>query len=196
MKKHLISSFILCFILIASCKSKSSEATSGIQDAELLSQGKEIAMKAQTSLGKNLMAAIKSGGADYAISFCSERAIELTDSVGLESNAGIRRVSDRNRNPMNIASDSELQYIINAKKALAAGDVIKPRLETKEGTKYGYYPILTNELCIQCHGNPEIDITESTLAELNRLYPQDDATGYGVNELRGIWVIELDNILK
>ncbi|NNF33756.1 MAG: DUF3365 domain-containing protein [Saprospiraceae bacterium] len=196
MKLNLITSIILIIILIASCKSKSPDPSAGIKDVDLIFKGKEIAMNAQAFLGKNLMAAIQSGGTEYAISFCSERAIELTDSVAQVSNAGIRRVSDKNRNPMNKASGSELQYIQDAKKALAASEVINPQLEVIENKTYGYYPILTNDLCIQCHGNKSTDITESTLAELNRLYPEDKATGYGVNELRGIWVVELDKIRK
>lgn len=196
MKIKVISLFLLSLIFIASCKSKSASGPSSLNDAELLSKGKEIAMNAQASLGKNLIEAIQSGGSDYAISFCSERAIELTDSVALKSNAGIKRVSDKNRNPKNAATGSELQYIINARKALLAGDVINPQLKIAGDKKYGYYPILTNDLCIQCHGGPGSDITESTLNELNRLYPEDKAIGYGVNELRGIWVIELDKIDK
>ena len=30
-----------------------------------------------------------------------------------------------------------------------------------------------------------------TLAKINQLYPNDKATGYDVNQLRGIWVVEM-----
>ena len=32
-----------------------------------------------------------------------------------------------------------------------------------------------------------------TLNKIHELYPDDKATGYGPNELRGIWVIEMND---
>jgi hypothetical protein len=55
-----------------------------------------------------------------------------------------------------------------------------------------YYPILTNAMCLQCHGKPEEDIKPSTLSKLHMLYPQDKGVGYEENELRGIWVVEME----
>jgi Protein of unknown function (DUF3365) len=56
----------------------------------------------------------------------------------------------------------------------------------------GYYPILTNAMCLQCHGKPNVDISITTLDKIHALYPDDRATGYVVNELRGLWVVEMD----
>jgi hypothetical protein len=47
-------------------------------------------------------------------------------------------------------------------------------------------------MCLQCHGKPGTDISEATTAKLRQLYPNDKATGYGINELRGIWVVEMN----
>ena len=56
----------------------------------------------------------------------------------------------------------------------------------------GYYPIETNKMCLQCHGLPNTQILPATLTKLKHLYPTDKAIGYGENELRGIWVIEMN----
>jgi hypothetical protein len=47
-------------------------------------------------------------------------------------------------------------------------------------------------MCLQCHDNPETDIVPEVSTKINELYPEDKATGYASNELRGIWVIEMD----
>ena len=52
-----------------------------------------------------------------------------------------------------------------------------------------YYPIVTNGMCLQCHGEPNKEIDEATLAQLNNLYPDDKAKGYAMNQVRGIWSI-------
>ena len=55
----------------------------------------------------------------------------------------------------------------------------------------GYYPIITNELCMQCHGQTGQQISPGTLAKITALYPNDKAVNYKVNQLRGIWVVEM-----
>lgn len=156
-----------------------------------LEKGKQLALGTKKVLGKNLIGAINSGGSEGALEFCSSRAIHLTDSMANELKAKIKRVSDQNRNPANGASVSELAYITESKARLKDGKDPKPQL-LKEGDKYiGYYPILTNQMCLQCHGKPNVDINEATLGKIEKLYPNDKAVGYGLNELRGIWVVEM-----
>jgi hypothetical protein len=53
----------------------------------------------------------------------------------------------------------------------------------------GYYPVLTNGMCLRCHGNPGRDIQAFTAALLRQEYSTDQATGYGVDELRGIFAV-------
>jgi hypothetical protein len=70
---------------------------------------------------------------------------------------------------------------------------MKPQLKNIDGRQTAYYPILTNKMCLQCHGDLEKDITKNTLNKINQLYPKDKATGYKENEIRGIWVVEMQN---
>ena len=46
-------------------------------------------------------------------------------------------------------------------------------------------------MCLQCHGNKENDISTGTLTKINTLYPKDKAIGYGINQVRGLWVVEM-----
>ena len=161
-----------------------------------LKLGQEIAMKTQRLLGQNLLEAINSKGTEHALSFCSTKAIPLTDSMAVSLNTTIKRVSDKNRNPNNKANSSELEYINYSKTALANNQTIKPKLIKAEYKDIAYYPILTNNMCLQCHGEPKEDISLASLSTINLLYPNDKATGYASEELRGIWVIEMDKSIN
>lgn len=161
-------------------------------DESYLEKGRKLAMQTKGTLGKNLLAALNQKGAAGAVDFCSTRAIPLTDSMAIALNASIKRVSDNNRNPDNTASPEELAYIALAKKQLAEKGEITPVMQEKDGRMVGYYPIITNQMCLQCHGEKGKDINAETQALLDRLYPEDKATGYHENELRGIWVVEMD----
>lgn len=161
-------------------------------DTNYLKKGHELALQTKAILGKNLKAALMKGGSEYALEFCNTRAIHLTDSMASELNAKIKRVSDQNRNPDNTANEMELAYINSAKQLIAKGKQVKGQIQEIDGKLIGYYPIMTNEMCIQCHGRKDSDINEATLAQLNALYPNDKATGYTADQLRGIWVVEME----
>lgn len=207
MKKNLVTTILIAAFLI-SCNQSEKVNPSTKSEANSLSEqalseashdetkpielGKRIALKTKNILGQNLMQAIKSKGTEHALSFCSMRAIPLTDSMSVSSNASVKRVSDKNRNPNNKANSSELEYINDSKKVLANGQAIKPKLTSIEDKHIGYYPIVTNSMCLQCHGQPKKDIALASLSAINLLYPQDKAIGYKAGELRGIWVVEMD----
>jgi mono/diheme cytochrome c family protein len=151
--------------------------------------GKAHALAAKAELGKNLMQAINQQGHAGAVSFCHEQAIPLTLQVARERGVSIRRVSDQPRNPDNTAQGDQLAYIDKAKQRLAAQQIPEPQVTSTGQHITAYYPITTNAMCLGCHGQPESDIKPDTLSRLNALYPDDQATGYAANQLRGIWVI-------
>ncbi len=151
--------------------------------------GLEYALVTKEVLGKNLMGAIKNKGTLAALNFCNIQAIPLTDSMSNHYHASIKRVSDKNRNPNNKANEEELKYIAKFKEDVKAQNEIKPVVLEKENETQFYYPILTNSMCLQCHGT---DIKEDVKAQILKLYPQDLAVGYKENEVRGIWSIRFN----
>lgn len=155
---------------------------------EILEAGKEIALATKAVLGKNLLQAINEKGPSGAVSFCNTRAIQITDSMATHLNAAVSRVSDKPRNAGNAATKEEVAIIEGMKTALANGATPKPALVELDAKWIGYYPIETNDLCLKCHGAPD----ESTLAVIEKLYPQDQATGYLANQIRGVWKIEME----
>ena len=154
--------------------------------------GLGYALATKAALGKNLMKAIQEKGTDGAVEFCNLRAIELTDSISVMNNAQIKRVSDKPRNPGNKANKEELGYIATFKEQVAAGIEVDPVVVPGNEEVTVYYPITTNAMCLQCHGKPNEQVKPSTLATLSKLYPEDKAVGYNVNEVRGIWSVVFD----
>ncbi|MEX0845498.1 MAG: DUF3365 domain-containing protein [Balneolaceae bacterium] len=188
---------ILIVISISGCiKSKSSsEETKRVKDlSSYLEKGENLAGATQKVLASNLISAIEKDGAEYALEFCNIEAQPLTDSMAVALNAHIKRVTDQPRNPKNLANETELAYIKSSKVMLSNGEEVKPETHQVGKKVIAYYPIITNQLCMQCHGSSGDQIKNTTLEKIQSLYPEDMATGYEVGELRGIWVVEMEEM--
>lgn len=155
--------------------------------------GKSAAMEVKTVLGKNLFAAIEKEGAAGAVEFCNAEAIKLTDSVSLAINTKVKRVSNKPRNLDNRANAEEEEIMLSMITKISEGGKVLPQILKREDKVIGYYPIITNGMCLQCHGKPGDNIEQVTLDKLTYLYPKDEAIGYSENELRGLFVVEMDN---
>lgn len=157
---------------------------------DYMGRGRHYVMTTKKQLGKNLKGAIKNKGTKGAVTFCNTRALPIVDSMSNVHNATIVRVSDKNRNPNNQATAEETEYIKNYQAQLDAQEELKPILNETDELATFYMPIVTNDMCIQCHG-PKNDLDAEVLEEIKRLYPNDKAFGYGIDQIRGIWRVEI-----
>jgi nitrate reductase cytochrome c-type subunit len=161
-----------------------------LEDYRML--GLQAAMQTKGALGGELMKAMEAGGPENAVAFCNTRALpitrEMSDRLGLD----VSRVSDQPRNPANAANDEELAIIASFKEALARGQQPAPALREHDEMVVGYYPIVTNAMCLNCHGVEGVDISAATQAVIDERYPRDQATGYGEQELRGLFVVKMN----
>ena len=186
------------FILLFGCNNLQENASKVVPEKKIQESpnyqeiGFKYVMTVKGILGKNLMGAIQSKGTEYAIGMCNTRAITIVDSLANSLNVSIKRVSDKPRNPDNETNELELQYINSSKEVLAIGKKIKPQIQELDGKIVCFYPIITNTMCMQCHGEPQTQIEEVTLNTIDKLYPNDLARGYSENQLRGIWVVAMD----
>lgn len=162
------------------------------QRAEYAAQGKEYALATFKVLGGNLKSALQKGGPEHALAFCNVRALPLTDSMSTHLGVYIKRVTDFTRNPANAANAEELTYIQHAKKTLAEGGELKPQITLRDNRVIGYYPITTNSLCLSCHGTVGQTVTVETAEVIKKYYPEDQALGYVANQVRGIWVVDME----
>jgi len=168
------------------------QTASTLQPKSNLETAKQMALSAKAVLGKNLLSAIQNKGTIGALGFCNENAIPLTDAVAEKNNVKIKRVSDLNRNPDNKANADELAYITATKSKLQAKQAVAGSISETPDKVIAYFPITTNPMCLQCHGKISKDIDPDTYTQIKALYPNDLATGYESDQLRGIWVIEMN----
>ena len=155
-------------------------------------RGLKYALSTKAVLGKNLMGTIQKKGTIAALEFCNIKAYPLTDSMALVHHANIKRVTDKPRNQNNLANSIELKQIESFKEHLSKAIEIEPVVSENNDKIHVYYPIITNDMCLQCHGKPNLNVTSETLNKIAQLYPEDKALGYNINEIRGIWSITFD----
>lgn len=192
--------FLAAAALLQSCGEQKAEKVvknvqyvSGQDEVTYIKLGNEIADSVGATLKGNLMMAMKEGGPLNAIRFCNTRAMELTDSYSKTYSTDVKRVSDRNRNPMNAANEKELAVLEDFKATLESGKPLSPKVSIDaDGNKHYYAPIFTGGLCLTCHGNPK-NMQPELVTVIDSLYPTDNAKGYAVDELRGLWSIKFKN---
>lgn len=172
-------------------KEKNTKTSNNVDEQKYLEIGKGIASNAQAVLGKNLMDALAKGEPEYALEFCNSKAIPITDSMAVVLKTTIKRVSVQARNKNNKANKNELSVMLSQKEQIRNGQTPKPAIVEKRDKMVAYFPIVTNAMCMQCHGKANQGIQQKTIDKIKTYYPSDQAMGYEVNELRGIWVVEM-----
>lgn len=183
--------------LIFSCGNEQVETQKEVQTEKNLQVdyahlADSLTQRAQGVIKENLMNALADGGTLNALEFCNYKAIHLTDSMSNELDVKLKRVSDKNRNPLNTANEYEMNFILSQKDKMKNGENPETKLQEIDGKMISYQPIVTNAMCLQCHGTVGETMTQETADKIKSLYPLDLATGYQVNELRGIWVVEME----
>ncbi len=158
-------------------------------------RGKAIVAETFSLLSSNLQSAIQQGGVSNALPFCSLAASPLTSGMAGKHGVTIRRVTHKARNPADKADAIELAILKHFEAALPKATATNPPppLVTNlvANTATFFAPIvLNNELCLKCHGELGKDISTDNVAVIQRLYPQDEATGFKLGDLRGAWRID------
>lgn len=146
---------------------------------------------------RTLQEKVTKEGAAAAVPFCAEFAPsygkEKTGEWAAKARAELgassfrfRRVSVKNRNPLNAPSTQQAEIL----QQWNSGQ-IKPAFYQAEGKFYTMHPIrVTQRLCLSCHGDAAT-LDKKAAAEIARLYPQDKATGYRLGDLRGAFVTQV-----
>ena len=146
------------------------------------------------NLGGNLQKHMQSGGPMEALDFCSNNALVLTEAVDqqLGSDVSVKRISLGYRNPVNAPKGHE-KAILESLQTLQDNGVVLPDAVVEvagEGVYKYYKPLLINKpVCLKCHG--DVSAAEPLGKAIQTRYPDDKATGYKMNDLRGAIVVEI-----
>jgi cytochrome c553 len=170
-------------------------------DAEVYSKfqqaGDKISNVAQGVLLANVGKAMQHGGPKNAVSFCNLNASSIVDSLNHVNNCMISRVSAKNRNPENVLQNNTDRQLWDYFSDQISGTFPKDTLIASKGEIIYYKSIKIGlPACLKCHGVPGQDINNETFTELQKLYPNDLATGYQLNDFRGLWKIRFQKTLN
>ncbi|NBD96436.1 MAG: DUF3365 domain-containing protein [Gammaproteobacteria bacterium] len=147
-----------------------------------------------SQLKQALMSAMQDGGPVAAIDVCRLQAPAIAERVS-SGEMDVGRTSLKVRNPDNAPDAWEERMLADFKRRLADGED-PARIETfvirSDGQRrYGHWmkAIPTQGLCTACHGT---DIQPEVAEAIDTAYPQDEARGFSVGELRGAFSVEID----
>jgi hypothetical protein len=175
------------------CQTESQQKTANsisYDTTAVVNEGQKIARATFQTLSSNLKNAMAKGGVEHALQFCNVEAIPLTDSLSNHHDVSIRRASHRPRNPYNTADSLEAQVIKQYIEKLESGTKLQPVTYADENRITFHAPItITNALCLNCHGKVNEDISKENLDTIQELYPKDQATGFAMGDLRGVWTV-------
>lgn len=152
------------------------------QDTET-ARGAALLAPMKAELKQALMAGMQEGPAN-AISVCKVQAPAIADSLSVEG-IKIGRTSHRLRNPENSAPEW-VNVVLQAYLGEDNGRV--PQVVPLANDREGYVePITIKPMCLACHGE---NLAADVATQINEMYPDDEATGFQVDELRGVYWVE------
>src|SRR5690606_8615986 len=129
-------------------------------------------------------------GAPKAIEACHAMAPALTAAVAREG-AVVGRATRKPRNPANAAGGWQADALAHFEQLVANGTPLAGTSFARildDGRAAYAEPLVIAEVCTTCHGSALADDVKAAIAAK---YPEDQATGYAVGDLRGIAWVEL-----
>jgi hypothetical protein len=160
-------------------------------DAEIIAS-RETVQEFMQTLKKELQAAMQEGGPVNAVSVCNLTAPAIASTYSARNGWDVGRTSLKLRNPANAPDEWERSVLESFEERKRAGE---------DPAKMEYYEAIhedgmselrymkaipTAGLCLACHGEQLDSIVK---ARLETLYPDDQAVGYQVGDIRGAFTI-------
>jgi hypothetical protein len=140
----------------------------------------------QSTLLLRLKTALTEGGPAGAVRVCRDEAQALTSAVAARHRVAIGRTSHRLRNRLN-APRAWAAPIVTAHAGRKASDAQPVVVDLGRGRVGVLRPIGTLDFCLTCHG-PRETVEAAIGSLLASAYPDDQAVGFAVGDLRGwIW---------
>lgn len=181
---------LLCLLVTA--LALSSHSVFADEQQAFQQQSKAAIKEFATSLKSALVSAMKSGGPTEAIQVCNLMAPAIASSLSEKHGLEIARTSIKVRNQDNKADCWEKKVLQQFEDRKQAGEAVKTltfseKVTSDDGQEMRMMKAIpTGEVCLKCHGS---NIAEPVQASLNELYPDDQATGFALGDIRGAFTI-------
>ncbi|CAM8635910.1 Protein of unknown function DUF3365 [Oxalobacteraceae bacterium] len=165
-------------------------------DASLVQSTRGIAGELLGQLGQKLKAAMSTDGPVAAVSVCKESAPAIARQLSIANDAKVTRVGTRVRNqnmgvPNAWQKEALTQFEARLSQGEKAADIefwqVADNGHGKSELRYAK-AIAIQPQCLSCHGSAQ-DIAAPLSEKLRIEYPNDQATGYSVGQLRGAVVV-------
>jgi hypothetical protein len=148
------------------------------------------------AFGKNLQthlrAALTQAGPLAAVEVCQVQAPRIAKESGAQQGADIGRTSLKVRSPANAPDAWEAQVLADFAARQAKGEALDKMeyyaVVAQDNQRQFRYmkAIAVQQPCLLCHGET---LEPSLQAKITTLYPQDQATGYKLGDLRGAFSV-------
>lgn len=175
-------------LLVLSAPAYAAEMGHEATQAKYLDESRNTAMEFRKKLGGVQKGQLESVGAENAIPVCKVIAPAMAAEYSKDGRV-LKRVSLKARNQVQGTPDAwEKEILEGFDQAQREGkpvDTLEASTVSSDGRWFRYMKAIpTQAQCLQCHGKPA-DISASLKALLANEYPQDQAVGYSVGEVRG-----------
>ena len=186
-----IQIFIVMSLLITNI---SHSETIETNKSVILNEAKNLLNETAKQYKNTLIHGLQQNNLKKALKYCNKEVEKLV-SKEYEKGFTIKRVSLRPRNKNNYPNLYEKEILEKFNKlslkdnkdlALEHSEVIKG----KNNNKFVYVKaIRIKEVCLNCHGS---NINDGLKKEIQKLYPDDKAINYKLNDIRGAFVMYLN----
>ena len=145
-------------------------------------------------LKQALMSAMQSGGPQAAVNVCNMQASRITAELNSQQPLQIKRTSLKYRNPNNQPDAWERAVLEQFNQQAADGVAIQQMVHSEQvdvngQTQFRYMRAIPVQApCLACHGS-EQQIPATVRATLVEHYPNDQATGYAIGDIRGAFSV-------
>ena len=157
----------------------------------ILNEAKDLLRETSKQYKNTLIQGLQHNNLIKALKYCNKEVEQLI-SKDNEKGFAIKRVSLRPRNKNNypnlyekeiLEKFNKLSLKDNKKLVLEHSEIIKD----KNNNKFVYVKaIRIKEVCLNCHGS---NINDDLKKEIEKLYPDDKAINYKLNDIRGAFVM-------
>ncbi len=172
-------------LLLGNCGSEPSQEEI---NKVLLSKSKSIAQEFASTLKSELQQALQKSGPVGAIEVCKKVSVKTEEKFQEQypDIVRLRRISLKTRNPeIHTPTPEEKKWLEETSFVMQGGSKPVAGILGGEEKKTVLLPIVIKEgVCLMCHG-PKDMLDEQLIEALQKHYPNDQATGYQIGDLRG-----------
>ncbi|MBT8121841.1 MAG: DUF3365 domain-containing protein [Gammaproteobacteria bacterium] len=168
------------------------QSAMGSDTEQALADSRATVGEFMKTLKQELQAAMQAGGPVNAVSVCNLTAPGIANTYSAREGREVSRTSLRVRNPGNAPVAWQRAVLESFEQRKQAGEDVTTlefhEVVTTDGVRELRYmkAIPTAKVCLACHG----ETVDSTVkARLEILYPNDQAMGYRVGDIRGAFSV-------